>query len=153
MEIARILGSSPELDEVYKVVGPHLRHCTDHFQSLLNGIEHGRVDYDDRERNVRIETEPAAAVELLEQLMLGIEKLAERDPWESINVMQMGSHDSQPLNMPSSLDRELVFLSSHTIHHLALMIELSRQKGVELPREFGVAFSTARYLQQKAGTA
>jgi hypothetical protein len=48
--------------------------------------------------------------------------------------------------MPSSISRELQVLSSHTIHHFALIAMTLRMHGVELDAEFGMAPSTLRYL-------
>ena len=46
--------------------------------------------------------------------------------------------------MSSSLARELQMLSSHTIHHFALIAMTLRAHGVELDADFGVAPSTLR---------
>ena len=45
-------------------VGGHYRHCLDHFTSLLQGLEGEMVDYDHRDRDTRIESQPAYALEL-----------------------------------------------------------------------------------------
>jgi hypothetical protein len=38
-------------------VGGHYRHCLDHFQSLLQGLDAGEINYDHRDRNPRIEND------------------------------------------------------------------------------------------------
>jgi hypothetical protein len=50
----------------------------------------------------------------------------------------------------SSIERELIFLSGHTIHHLALIDYILRSKGVAIGNAAGTAFSTAAY--QRAST-
>ena len=40
-----------------KTIGPHLRHVLDHYSSFLHGLDSFRIDYDAREREVRLETE------------------------------------------------------------------------------------------------
>jgi hypothetical protein len=52
--------------------------------------------------------------------------------------------------MRSSVSRELQVLSSHTIHHFALIAMTLRAHGVDLDPEFGMAPSTLRYLASKA---
>src|SRR5207248_1017721 len=39
-------------------IGGHYRHCLDHFTSLLRGLDTDEVDYDHRERDARIESQP-----------------------------------------------------------------------------------------------
>ena len=52
----------------------------------------------------------------------------------------------------SSIERELEFLQSHTIHHYALIGFKLRAFGFDLPVEFGVAPSTLRFWnRQKIG--
>src|SRR5262249_43081278 len=49
----------------------------------------------------------------------------------------------------SSVTRELMALSSHTIHHFALIAMTLRAHGVVVNPDFGVAPSTLRYREQK----
>ena len=51
--------------------------------------------------------------------------------------------------MESSLSRELQALSSHTVHHFALIAVTLRAHGVQMDPEFGMAPSTLRYLAAK----
>jgi len=49
----------------------------------------------------------------------------------------------------STLERELMFVLSHTIHHMALIAVLVRREGsAPIPSGFGVAPSTRRYASQ-----
>ena len=41
-------------------IGGHYRHCLDHFTSLLRGLDADEVDYDHRDRDLRIESTPPA---------------------------------------------------------------------------------------------
>ena len=47
-----------ESQKAYAVIGPHLRHCVDHMQCLIRGVESGVVDYDAREREAVLEIDP-----------------------------------------------------------------------------------------------
>ena len=50
----------------------------------------------------------------------------------------------------SSVVRELEFLLSHTVHHYALIGVICQLGGHKLPKDFGMAPSTLRYLQAQA---
>ena len=43
-------------------VGGHYRHCLDHFQSLLDGLDADEVNYDHRKRDSRIENDRSFAL-------------------------------------------------------------------------------------------
>jgi hypothetical protein len=55
--------------------------------------------------------------------------------------------------MESSLSRELQVLSSHTIHHFALIAVTLRAHGVQMDADFGMAPSTLRHLAAKTAEA
>jgi len=45
----------------------------------------------------------------------------------------------------STIQRELQFLSSHTVHHFAIVAMILKIQGFETPDTFGVAPSTLKY--------
>ena len=51
------------------------------------------------------------------------------------------------------ISRELQVLSSHTVHHFALIAVTLRMHGVEMDPDFGMAPSTLRYLASKTAEA
>jgi hypothetical protein len=55
--------------------------------------------------------------------------------------------------MTSSVGRELQVLSSHTIHHFALIAVTLKALGVYIDSDFGMAPSTQRYLATRRITA
>src|SRR6266508_3374059 len=50
-------------------VGGHYRHCLDHFQSLLRGLDAYEINYDNRERNCRIEDDRAFALSETQRIL------------------------------------------------------------------------------------
>src|SRR4051794_24117053 len=56
-------------------IGGHYRHCLDHFTSLLRGMNSAEVDYDHRQRDPRIESEPDFALAVTRQLRIRIAQL------------------------------------------------------------------------------
>jgi hypothetical protein len=129
----------------YLTIGPHLRHCMDHFSALVRGLPRGVVDYDARDRDETIERDPGRFLELSREVRGGLESLADHDIDRSLEVRQQAARDPDERPMSSNLERELVFLSSHTIHHLAMMVALLASDGIDTPEGIDVAFSTATY--------
>jgi len=137
--VASVLAQDPA---AYGAIGPHLRHCLDHFQLFLDGWPSGGVDYDDRERDVRAEREPAVARGLIREILTRLASMRGVDLGREIVVVSAAAPGRPPLSTRSRLERELVFLSSHTIHHIAIMILCAREAGVTIPLDLGVAYST-----------
>lgn len=135
--------------QLFEMIGPHMRHCLDHFRCLLAGLETGTIDYDDRERDPLLENDPdlflAALYEITAE-MAGLEGFSTTQP---VEVIQAAAPKSSPVPVGSTLERELLFLSSHTIHHLALVIEIAAGRGISVPTDLGVAFSTAAFIERQ----
>jgi len=54
-------------------------------------------------------------------------------------------------SIPSNYYRELAYNLEHTIHHMALIrVGVNEVSSIELPVEFGVAYSTVKYRKQCA---
>src|SRR5436190_16207830 len=122
-----VIGSIVAQDPAaYAAVGPHLRHCLDHFSLLLDGWPKGRIDYDDRPRDARLELEPTVARAALLDIVGRLTALAGADLAHEVRVSQAAATGRPPVAAASRLERELMFLSSHTIHHIAIMILTAR---------------------------
>ena len=154
-----LLGSINE--EVYRAdgpehrssnrVGPHFRHCIDAYTCLLDGLEGGDVDYDDRGRDLRVASERAVGLEALERLIERLGRLAPVDPETElrIRVDTPGGASGPGATSRSTLHRELQFLVGHSVHHFALVAMILRQHGFEPGRQFGVAPSTLAHWQRE----
>ncbi len=134
-------------------IGGHYRHCLDHFHSVVRGLETGLVDYDDRERDPRIETEPTQALAATQRLMASLGRLdAERlTKFVRVRCEVSYEHGDSPVTA-STLARELAYAVAHAIHHHALISVMARLQNVALPPTFGVAPSTVAH-QRRIGTA
>jgi hypothetical protein len=60
---------------------------------------------------------------------------------QAVGIVQAAAPKRPPASAGSTLERELLFLSSHTIHHLALVIEVAAGRGISVQSDLGVAFS------------
>ena len=128
-------------------VGGHLRHCIEHYLSFLSGMESGKVDYDDRKREERLEILTAEASGVLVEITNAFNSLLEGEPPVGVLVkMDCGGDEIEW--QPSTTGRELQFLVSHTVHHFAMIGGICRALEVEMGENFGVAPSTLRHRAQ-----
>jgi hypothetical protein len=142
--IAAIRGvEGPAAERAYAAVGPHLRHCLDHFTCLLRGLDTGQVDYDARDRDAALEREPDRALALLSDVAERLRIIGTGRLDRPLAVLLQAAPDPARSAVPSNLERELMFLSGHTIHHLAIMALLAEREGVAVPQGLDVAFSTS----------
>ena len=127
-------------------VGGQFRHNLDFVNSLLNGIEYGRIDYNKRERDLRVEENREFAIGLFREAINRLNGLSQRK--FSKNVLVRSELD-QATWLPSSFVREAEFVHSHTVHHHALIAEKLAGFGVAVTETFGVAPSTLEYWKKK----
>ncbi|MCI0485885.1 MAG: hypothetical protein L0229_04710 [Blastocatellia bacterium] len=139
-------------------VGAHFRHCLDSYTCFLKGIESGRINYDLRERDERVERDRSFAIAKIEATIDRLHHLPATEASVPL-VVKMESavreksllgkkslcDGEQPLWAHSSLARELQFLMSHTVHHYAIVAVLLRFQGFEPGKGFGVAPSTLEH--------
>lgn len=132
-------------------IGGHYRHCLDHFTSLLRGLDTDTVDYDHRERDVRIESRPDFAIALTQQVRAQLEQLSLEilDAPVKARCEVSYAHGESPVT-GSSFGRELVYAVAHAIHHYALISVMARLMEVKLPEHFGVAPSTVAHQAKQA---
>jgi len=150
-ELAEVLLATPE--DVYRArieppvsgsIGEHVRHTLDHLSAILvnDGIE--PLTYDRRERGTAVETDPSAALRLIFRMKSGLERLRGRSMDEPVAVRSQVSTGGASVVAWSTIGRELAFVTSHTIHHQALIAVLLAWHGVDVAPRFGVAASTPR---------
>ncbi len=130
-------------------IGTHMRHIIDHYECLLAGLVTGNIDYDDRTRETSVETDRAAATAAIDSVIRRLEAIDQslRDSELSVHMDFGGGPDEAGLYARSSVERELQFLVSHTVHHYALVAVMLRLEGREPVDGFGVSPSTLKYLE------
>ena len=132
-------------------IGGHYRHCLDHFTSLLRSLDADEVDYDHRERDVRIESQPDFALALTQQMRAQLERL----PFGALDAPVRArcevsfAHGDSPVT-GSTFGREMVYAIAHAIHHYALISVMARLMDAKLPEHFGVAPSTVAHNAKQA---
>lgn len=132
-------------------IGGHYRHCLDHFTSLLRGLDADVVDYDHRERDVRIELQPDFALALTQQMRAQLERLplSALDSPVRARCEVSYAHGDSPVT-GSTFGRELVYAIAHAIHHYALISVMARLMDARLPEHFGIAPSTVAHNAKQA---
>jgi uncharacterized damage-inducible protein DinB len=129
-------------------VGGHLRHIVEFYECFLNGLPSARIDYDSRKRDLTLETCRREALRRIDMLISRLEgdSLERADLIIRVRMEDAAEPCIAEPYLISSVARELQFLSSHTIHHFALIAAVLRVLGVAVAPSFGVAPSTLRYL-------
>ncbi len=129
-------------------IGGHVRHCLDHVQTLLQSVGTGLINYDDRKRGTDVETNRASALSVIREQADALAALPPEFMQASIGLRVMLTADGAPIEVESSLGRELAFVLSHTIHHNAIIGAMVKTLGLPVPERFGYAPSTQAFLNR-----
>ena len=139
LQVSQAAYTAKPLAEVSGSVGEHVRHVLDHVAALAAARPHGVLTYDRRERGTAIETDSLRGIFRLKAALGDLDDATLRSSILVITILERG----QPAVATwSTLNRELAFVISHTIHHQALIATLLAIGGGDVPEAFGVAPST-----------
>jgi uncharacterized damage-inducible protein DinB len=135
-------------------VGGHYRHCLDHFDSLLQGLDTDEINYDHRQRNPRVENDRAFALAETKRILEAVASISRPFLDCPINVRSKVSYerDAAPL-IGSTVGRELMYAVAHTIHHYALISVMCAMLKIPVPAGFGVAPSTLEFHAEQSKAA
>lgn len=122
-------------------IGAHIRHNLNFVEAVVEAASTRSIDYSQRTRDRRIETERLAAAAKINELIARIKGTS----LDLAMPLTIRSEVDAAIIHSSSLGRELEFVISHTIHHHALIKERLQQLGIEPDEQFGVAPSTLEY--------
>ncbi len=128
-----------------------MRHCLDYFICLLRGLDSDLVDYDARDRDSEVASNPEIFQDRLREVM---DRLQEASTPERLNaplrLRQTVAADGRSWTVGTTLERELVFLAGHCVHHLAIASLLAQLMGVPVASELGMAYSTAIHKRSRS---
>jgi hypothetical protein len=125
-------------------IGKHVRHILEFFICLDAGLETGKVNYDQRQRDLDLETLPDFAIDSINKL------IARVSSYQNIDIILDAEFDKVVASVQSNVSRELVYNIEHCIHHLAIIrigIELY-YPDIILEEGLGVAYSTQRHNKE-----
>jgi uncharacterized damage-inducible protein DinB len=125
-------------------IGQHVRHIIEFYLRLIKGLKTGIVNYDLRDRDIRIETD----IEFARETIRSIGGLVDGTETRILKLeLNYGNEDENNLVVDTNFQRELVYNIEHAIHHMAIIKNELKESCdyIELPSGFGIASSTIRY--------
>lgn len=118
-----------------------MRHIIELINCVENGYTEGVVDYQNRVRDLRLETDVHLALEQIDMIL--------KAPVKSDKIMYV--FESSISQITSTYFRELLYQMEHAIHHMALIHVALREFQIRIDdKSFGFAYSTIAYQQQCA---
>ena len=132
------------LDTLGASIGQHVRHILEFYLRLLKGSKTGVVNYDLRDRDLRIENDIQFALLTIQEIVDNIELI---DSMDLRLELKYGNNDESNIVIDTNFNRELAYNIEHAIHHMAIIKNALKEfyGYVELPESFGIASSTIRY--------
>jgi hypothetical protein len=126
-------------------IGKHYRHVIEFFECMIQGLKTDIVDYDNRVRNLLLETDPIYTNARMEELSVFINNIEENQALQ----LNFSYGDGAVTTINTLLYREMAYNIEHAIHHMAI-IKIAVEQ--ELPHltllpNFGVAYSTLQYQE------
>ncbi|MFT5880515.1 MAG: hypothetical protein ACI86X_001643 [Moritella sp.] len=129
-------------------IGEHLRHVLDLYLALKRGSEKIIVDYDVRRRGALVESCRRTGLVELKQIKTWLLSLQPDHMNKTIIISTAVSVvNTLTTQIKTSLLRELVFVSSHAIHHYALMNVTAKLCDFQAPENMGLAPATLTALR------
>jgi hypothetical protein len=118
---------------------------------LIKGVRSEEINYDARERNLRIESEVRYASVTTCDVLRAIKTWSEATLNEGCKVQSSVSYGSgAEIQISSNVGRELSYCVAHAIHHYAIIRLICSETGISVPAEFGYAPSTVKHISSLA---
>lgn len=134
-------------------IGGHLRHSLEHVENLLAGLEHGEVFFEKRHRDARLGSDAAFARERIRALAaaLACAEAAGQLQGPMASRSSLSGELEDCVVIESTVQRELVYIGLHFVHHMALMAISARLQGISVPADFGKAPATRVFEKSPVG--
>jgi uncharacterized damage-inducible protein DinB len=126
-------------------IGEHVRHIIEFYACLIDGIESGSINYDNRKRQKAIEQNSRLCLEKINEIIDGLNSIPHHKALKvEANFSEIDSGTN--IVMDSSLQRELGYCLEHSVHHQALIKTALKEHGCLglIEENFGIAASTLR---------
>lgn len=126
-------------------IGKHVRHIVEFFDQLVEScLQSENINYDRRAHDTKLENDKAMAGVKIQQLRENIRQMTND---KDMTLEASYATDDGSFTAKTSFRRELVYNIEHAIHHMA-MIKIAVKTvfpGIQLDKNFGVAYSTLQY--------
>ncbi len=133
-------------------IGTHFRHVLEHYQCFFHQLAKAEFRFDERARDGRLETDIDYAKSTIQKLIKSLTQfdisLFEKEYTISEEYSDEGEKNNLINQVTTTLERELMFLQSHTVHHYAMIAAMTRSLGIATDDEFGVAIPTRNFTKQ-----
>lgn len=123
-------------------IGSHVRHLLDHVSAVIAATRIGVCHYDRRVRGTDVEANRKSAMVVIDALRAELTRLAPTVLGAAVRVETQLDTAGKTCVTWSTIERELVFVASHTVHHNAILGHALLAHGVPLPPRFGLAAAT-----------
>jgi uncharacterized damage-inducible protein DinB len=148
-ELAAVISGLTDAQYVQKPVGVmpssvggHVRHWLDHVAALAASVEAGTLNYDHRQRGTPVETERSAALAAITRLAAQLRHITAAHLDRPVEVEILLTADGSAQTFRSTVERELAYVVSHSVHHNAIIGAMVQTLGGPVPPRFGYAPST-----------
>lgn len=132
-------------------IGRHMRHILERFQSFFQGLPKQHIDYDARKRDSAIELSLESANVALASVLRRLDWLAvSTDQFQTLTVSETVHHQGFAVRVQSTVEREMMSLVTHSVHHLAIIALLAKGIGHNVDQSFGKAPSTVLFERSQA---
>ncbi len=123
-------------------IGKHVRHILEFFICFLDATSTGEVNYDARQRDLRLENDLNFVLETIDRVDNGL-RILDYGRNLLLKTLIEGNH----YMVSTNVQREIVYLIEHSIHHFALIrIGIEQHfADVEIHPHFGIAASTIHH--------
>jgi len=120
-------------------IGQHFRHIYDFYYQFFECLNVGDIDYDARSRIHKLETDHIVMMKSFSQIK---ENLNFKNN-KRLNVCYQLDNNKIRNSIDSNIERELLFIHSHTLHHLAMIRGVLESKyKFQFNNDFGFSLST-----------
>ncbi len=117
-------------------IGAHYRHIIEIYTCLLSNYDFGKINYDNRKRDIKMQTDPEIAVEKLSFIEKNIERINKK------LTLKQCLNDTEVI-FETNYYRELLYNLEHAIHHQALIkIAVNSFQNIDISEYFGVSPAT-----------
>lgn len=120
-------------------IGQHVRHILELFECLINQYAAGTINYDKRKRDLKLENDPAFALEKIREIQSNI-NLPDKD------LVLFQDQNPETEGIKTTYFRELLYNLEHCVHHQALIrLACNVIPGILISECFGIAKSTLTF--------
>lgn len=138
-------------------IGAHFRHMLDMYLAVMPALAARNtaqvVDYDVRRRGAQVETCRHAAIAELDKFRQQLDGRTTRLDTVVTVKTEVCIETTQRAMMQSTLARELAFVSTHAVHHFALIKVIAKMLGASVDSDVGLAPASASFLRSQQPTA